>query len=77
MGYIRTDPKMGQMEIFHPITLNPGSLKGSAVDKVPNVAHNEPYESQSLLLWGKGTRQSLFYILSTSAIRILIIKEKT
>lgn len=52
-------------------------FKGSAVDKVPNVAHNEPYESQSLLLWGKGTRQRLFYILSTSVIQILIIMEKT
>lgn len=65
------------MEIFHPITLNPGSLKGSTVDKVPNVAHNEPYESQSLLLRGKGKIQRLFYILSTSVIQILIIKKKT
>lgn len=64
------------MEIFHSITLTPGSLKGSTVDNVPNVAHNEPYESQSLFFWGKDTEQRLFYVLSTSVIKVLIMKKK-
>lgn len=44
---------------------------------MPNVAHNGPYESQSLFLGCGGTVQRLWYTLTTSVIQVLIRKEKT
>lgn len=44
---------------------------------MPNVAHNGPYESQSLFLGCAGTVQRLLYTLTTSVIQVLITKKKT
>lgn len=67
---------MGYIELLHPITLNPGSLKVSSVDNVPNLAHNEPYESQSLFFWGKAAAQGSLYSLTTSVVQTLIMNKR-